>query len=194
MKKMLFLVLVLNLSGCITKIKDLKPKDLEGHNNIFIVDERVTFDGNEGATCGITPYDFDDEFDYKLLAMDENYRILNAKYSSNILFDGVGCFQPSFLYNKARRKHLPKALSVQTEAGKLIYPGTVVIDWDSEGFGVLDVINGGGGLAEDNGALAMKIEDRSEEVKEYIRSKNPELLEILEFKTKKFKLNKKPSL
>lgn len=185
MKNILLLVFILPLAACAPKIKDIKADSFAKDTGLLIVSSDVTFDGEKKEDCVVGS----NTKGVKLAANEDNLRVFSVAGGKEVSLDGMLCIENKVLYAKSRMKHFKPGLVVTAEPNAIVYPGTVVIDWDSEGFGLLDVLNGGGSLVEDDGSLAMKREGRSDEIKSKIQKDNPALLEKFKFVTKKFQEN-----
>lgn len=194
MRNLILGLLVVSLSACVDKFKDIKAKELDENEKLVLIASDFTFDGNKEKFCGLNVKDSPSIYGLEIVAKDfienDNLTLFSLSKEKNLNFNHIGCFKTGLLYNKARRKNIEPGLSFKSQKGKIIYPGTVVVDWESEGFGFADLLNGGGAISEDEGSLIMKREDRSAEIITKIKEENPELLKKFEFKTIKFEENK----
>lgn len=198
MKHAFLFILPLILSACVGSVQSLDVSDTTSNTAYLIVDVDATFDGSkvEGEAlathCILGARHFDSLDGVKGLspvAKDTNKFIIYKAEPGRHSFDGIGCMAYKVLWNKNRVKTINPPLIVDVQPGTITYPGTLVVDWESEGFGGLDLINGGGGLDEDDGKLAMKRSDRSEAIKTKLRIENPALIGKFKFVTTKFESN-----
>ncbi len=187
------------LSACVGNVKEMDVSSASAETAYLVLDVDATFDGNKShggsmsGRCGFGARGFDslEKLDgLSVAAIDDgNFVVYKSLKPGTYSFDGFGCQVYKVLWTKSRSKRLDPPLEIELKAGEITYPGTVVVDWESEGFGALDVINGGGGLAEDGGHLVLKRDDRTDAVKRKLMELNSELMRKFNFTTTQFKDN-----
>lgn len=191
MKKFFIILICALTTGCVGSLKNLKTDSNGQDVGYLILHEDFTFDGDKHDGCFIYFSGDKSPKNTKVSAKDEEntFRILTVPGGGKMYAEGINCIENKGLWAKARRKSFEPNLVLDVKPSTITYPGTIVGDWESEGFGVLDIINLGGGLVEDEGSLIMRREDRSNQVKNIIRKENPELLKKFKFLTIKFESN-----
>ena len=205
MKHALLFVLPLILSACVGSVQSLDASNASPERGYLILDLDATFDGYRAKGSSFNTACFiganntseldkktgSNHSDLDVAAVGDTYhfRILSTDKPGRYAFDTVSCLASKVLWNKTRKKYINPPLIVDIQPGTITYPGTVVIDWESEGYGGLDLINGGGGLDEDDGKLAMKRADRSEAIKTKLLIENPALIGKFKFVTTQFESN-----
>jgi len=189
MRNLLAAVLVLIAStACSPLLKDVKVDAIDNSKALVVLSNDFTLDG-EGGNALCTPqlgegYKSEAVYNFGMQGM---LWLISYPKGGITEINGFVCA----LNDKTRKKTLNPPLLLKNASGEVTYPGTIVGDWESEGFGLADIVPFGiGGLnSEDNGSLQMKRVDRSDYVKSVFKEENPELLEKFKFRVKKFEPN-----
>lgn len=137
MRNLILGLLLIPITSCIDKFKDIKVAELKEDEKLVLIASDFTFDGNRENFCDVGNQDSYNNYGLELLAIDEAEYGRLLMFTSNrdeVIEDAVGCWKTGFLYNKARRKNIEPGLKFKPDSGKITYPGTIVVDWESEGF------------------------------------------------------------
>ena len=198
MRKLWVLFIPWMLTACVTSVEGIDAAALSEETGFLVMDVEVTFDGekvdpNALNLCSLTGFTTDSVNalrDLKVTARDTfHFRIAKTAKPGKYSFDAINCRQHKVLWAKDREKRIDPPLVVDVRPGMITYPGTIVADWESEGFGALDLLNGGGAWADDKGSLVLKRENRSAQIKRMLEEKNPAWLEKFKFVTTTFEPN-----
>lgn len=205
MKKLFAVMVPLLLAACAGSVQELDVSTVSTDKGYLILDMDATFDGDHAKgksfstscflaathTSELVKITGNDTTDLDVDAVGDSYhfRIASAQKPGRYAFDTVSCIAYKVLWNKVRKKYINPPLIVDIQPGTITYPGTLVIDWESAGFGGLDLINLGGGLDEDDGKLVMKRADRSAQIKSKLETENPALIKKFKFVTTTFETN-----
>lgn len=190
MKKLFLMVLPLVLTACVGSVNEMKAEEHSPNSAFLVLDADFTFDGDRIRNCFLQSATYMNDPNLHIIAADDRrLRIIKLDHGGTYPITLVECLEYKVLWNKHRTKHLLNALIVKVEPGTITYPGTVVGDWESQGFGALDLLAGGGAAIDDGGSFAMKREDRTATIKAYLQEKNPDWFNKYKFVTKKFENN-----
>jgi hypothetical protein len=153
-----------------------------------IVKLDVTMDGNrDGEGYGNYCFgQFKDEAGKFIPAKkDKNtyYAVLKSP-AGKVYLDNIFCNGYKVFYNKARTYNL-KDFYFVAEAGKINYAGDLKGIWESDRLNAGDLFFSAGGLVSDDGTMELRLIDRYDEAKEYVKNNYP--VEDPEFKRSLFK-------
>ena len=159
-----------SLNACVStkELANLKPNEATSIANI-----RITMDGNKdgdafGDNCFGHFLDKDGKYILSKKDNDTGYYIFKSA-AGPVQLQTIECISNKIIYNKVRRKTF-QDLYFNAQAGKFNYAGHLFGNWESDRLKIGDLLlTGAGGITEDEGTFELRLLDRYEDAKTYLR-------------------------